>query len=218
MTTARYSGDGRARGHFLSVLIILFLLVPLRPAWSGVEEKREIFVSSNGWHTGIIIAVRDVPDERIPEARDFGGARYLEFGWGDAAFYPAPDPGLGITLRAVVPGPAVIHVSPLNGEPDEVFRGGVEAISISLDRDGFIALVDYIHDSFERGGEKRVWPSARGLYPFSMFYPATGRFHLFNTCNTWTARALAAGGLDINAAGAQRAEDVMVQLRATKMN
>lgn len=210
------TGAGRGRlFRMFSVGVTLCLLAVPNAAWGEAEEQRRIFVSSNGWHTGIIIAVRDIPEERIPEARDFGGARYLEFGWGDAVFYPAPNPGFGTTLRAVLPGPAVVHVAPLDRIPGEAFAD-VEVISISLGRGDFMRLVDYLHDSFERSDEKRVWPSARGLYRFSMFYPATGRFHLFNTCNTWTARALAVAGLDINVAGTQRAEDVMVQLRTIR--
>jgi uncharacterized protein DUF2459 len=39
-----------------------------------------------------------------------------------------------------------------------------------------------------------VAPLGPGLYGDSRFYPAHGQFHLFNTCNTWAARALQAAG------------------------
>jgi uncharacterized protein (TIGR02117 family) len=171
-----------------------------------------IFVSSNGWHTGIVISVRDIPDGRIPEAADFAGASYLEFGWGDAEFYPDPDPGVGVTMSAVFPGSAVVHVAPLNHPPSVSFSE-VEEIAFVLDEKQFQRLIDYLHGSFERNGAPRVWPVARGLYRFSMFYPATGRFHLFNTCNSWTARGLAAAGLDVSIFGMQRAEALMQRLR-----
>ncbi|MFN6942859.1 MAG: DUF2459 domain-containing protein, partial [Parvibaculum sp.] len=43
--------------------------------------------------------------------------------------------------------------------------------------------------------------------------PATGRFSLTNTCNTWTARGLERAGVNVNSRGVQRAEDLMKQLR-----
>ncbi|MDP2123438.1 MAG: DUF2459 domain-containing protein [Parvibaculum sp.] len=190
---------------------LVMLVSSLWPASRVLADAHRVFISSNGWHTGIVIAIADIPEESIPEAADFAGAVYLEFGWGDAEFYPTPDPGIGTTLRATFPGPAVVHVSPLDAPPGAVFDD-VEEIALLLNAGQFRRLIDYIHESFEREGKHRVWPSARGLYRFSMFYPATGRFHLFNTCNTWTARGLAAAGLDVRVAGTQRAEDLMRQL------
>ncbi len=67
--------------------------------------------------------------------------------------------------------------------------------------------------SFERSGEARAATSGPGLYASSRFYPARGSFHLFNTCNTWTARALAAAGFAVEASGTTRAEGVMSQIR-----
>ena len=62
-----------------------------------------------------------------------------------------------------------------------------------------------------RGGRgERV---ARGLYADSWFYPARGLFHLFNTCNTWTARMLSAAGVGASLSGVNTADDLMGRLR-----
>ena len=178
----------------------------------AAEQTFTVFVSSNGWHTDITVARADIPEGRIPESADFREARYLQFGWGDAEFYTTPDAGLGTTLRAALPGPAVVHLAGLAARPGEVF-GGVEEIALTLSEENFARLVGYLHESFERGGQPRAKSVAPGLYRFSRFYPATGEFHLFNTCNTWTARGLAMAGVDVSASGTQSAEDVMRQLR-----
>jgi hypothetical protein len=78
----------------------------------------------------------------------------------------------------------------------------------------FAALAAYLGASFDRDGAARVRASAPGLHGFSLFYPATGEFHLLNTCNTWTARGLAAGGWPLRVSGTVTAEDLMVQVRA----
>ena len=182
--------------------------------WAQAAEKTfTVFVSSNGWHTDITVARADIPEGRIPESADFGNAVYLQFGWGDADYYTTPDPGIATTLGAALPGPAVVHLAGLRARPGAAFTG-VEEIALSLEEEHFIRLITYLHDSFERSGAPRAESVAPGVYDFSRFYPATGEFHLFNTCNTWTARGLATAGVDVSASGTQSADDLMRQLRA----
>ena len=172
-----------------------------------------VLVTSNGWHTDIAIARADIPADRIPEAADFPDAAYLHFGWGDAEFYQSRDPGLGTAVGAAFPGPAVVHLAGLARRPSETFRDITE-IELTLDTGQFAKLATHLHDSFARDGAARATSSGPGVYAFSRFYPATGEFHLFNTCNTWTANALAGAGLPVDAAGVRLADDLMQQLRA----
>ena len=176
--------------------------------------KTVVFVTSNGWHSGIIVAKADLPPDRLPEAAEFPEARFLEFGWGDAVFYPAKHVTLGMTLRtALIPTPAVVHVVGLRADPARSFPKA-EVVSLPIDDKYFGRLVDFIDASFERSGAARATATGPGLYPTSRFYPAKGSFHLFNTCNTWTARALAVAGFDVSASGTSRAEALMYQVRA----
>lgn len=201
---------------------ILFLLLSVcRPAWGAetpVAPSAEphgggvVFVTSNDWHTGIVIARADLPDGAIPETADFSNAAYFEFAWGDADYYPARDPGLFMALGAAFPGPALVHLSGLPAHPSVVFPT-VEWVAVRVTGEGMARLIAYLHDSFARAGAVRVSPTGPGLYAFSLFYPATGEFHLFNTCNSWTARGLAAAGLAVDASGVQSAEDVMELVR-----
>jgi uncharacterized protein (TIGR02117 family) len=171
-----------------------------------------VLVTSNGWHTDIAIARADIPARRIPEAADLAGALYLHFGWGDANYYQSRDPGLGTTIGAAFPGPAVVHLAGLARRPSETFRE-IEEVALTLEVEQFEKLITHLHDSFERAGAARVTPSGPGVYDFSRFYPATGEFHLFNTCNTWTARGLAAAGVAVTSDGVRTADDLMDQLR-----
>jgi hypothetical protein len=52
-----------------------------------------------------------------------------------------------------------------------------------------------------------------GLYGNSRFYLSRETYHLFNTCNVWTARALRAAGLPITPARAISVESLMSQAR-----
>ena len=178
----------------------------------GAEDGGIVFVTSNDWHTGIVIARTDLPYGAIPETADFPNAAYFEFAWGDADYYPARDPGLFAALGAALPGPALVHLSGLPAHPSIVFPT-VEWVAVRVTGEGMARLIAYLNDSFARAGAARASASGPGLYGFSLFYPATGEFHLFNTCNSWTARGLAAAGLAIDPAGVQSAEDVMELVR-----
>ena len=184
------------------------------PSQTYLGAKTVIFVTSNGWHSGIIVAKADLPPNRLPETEDFPEVRFFEFGWGDAVFYPAKQVTLGKTLRAaLVPTPAIVHVVGLRAEPARSFPKA-EVVSLPIDDENFGRLVDFIDVSFERSGAARAAATGPGLYATSRFYPAKGSFHLFNTCNTWTARALAAAGFNVSASGTSRAEALMQQVRA----
>jgi uncharacterized protein (TIGR02117 family) len=202
------------------VLVLALLLTACAPpptpppSQTYLGAKTVIFVTSNGWHSSIIVAKADLSSDRLPETADFPEARFFEFGWGDAVYYPAKQVTLGMTLRAaLIPTPAVVHVVGLRAKPARS-SPEAEVVSLPIDDKNIGRLVDFIYASFERAGAARAAATGPGLTSTSRFYPAKGRFHLFNTCNTWTARALAAAGFDVHASGTSRAEALMQQVRA----
>lgn len=169
-----------------------------------------IYVVSNGWHTGIVLKRSYLSDSEISEISDFPNAEYFEFSWGDARYFPAPEKGLGMIMSALfTPTPAVIHMAGLPGNPKKVFPSA-EMVSLPVTPEGVRNLVGYFNESFDRDASASPTP---GLYRFSRFYPAKGRFHMFNTCNTWTARGLAAAGIRVTVTGTLQAEELMAQLR-----
>ncbi len=181
-------------------------------AGSG-EDQVSIYVTSNGWHSAIVVPRAALPAGAIPEAADFPGAAYLSLGWGDAEYFPVREPTIGMKLRAALrPTPAVLHMAGLPFHPRDVFPAN-EVVELTTTTQGFEALIAYLDASFDRGGAERAQASEPGLYRFSLFYPANGEFHLFNTCNTWTARGLKAGGWPIRVSGTVTAEDLMAQVR-----
>ena len=187
--------------------------IPGNNGMGSDETKIAIYVTSNGWHTGIVVAGALLPAGTIPEAADFPDAPYLSFGWGDAEFYPAPRPTIGMMLRAALqPTPAVVHMAGLPAHPRDVFPTD-EVVELLVSTAGFRNLVAYLDDSFARHGRERTRSITPGLHSFSLFYRAKDKFHLFNTCNTWTARGLKLAGLPIRVSGTLRAEDLMAQVR-----
>ena len=205
---------------------VWFLVVFLLPGCTGVpaippsgdillpssnSSERNVSVVSNGFHTALVVARGDLPARHIPELADFPDARFLEFSWGDAEYFPADEETIAIALRAAfLPTDAVMHIVPLRRTPVERYPSA-EIVRLSFSETGFARLVRYLGASFDRNKENTALPV---LYQDSRFYPATGRFHLGNTCNSWTARGLALAGVKLDVSSSASAEGLMDQLRS----
>lgn len=196
---------------FIRLIAATCIVLAIGASAIAAQSISTIAVTSTGWHTGIAIARADLSATTIPELSDFPDAAWVEFGWGNAEFYTTPDAGILLALKSTVPGAAVMHVSGLWGHPSRVFPEA-EWAPVSIPTEGMANLMAFLAASFDRSGKHQAKDVAKGLYASSRFYPATGRFHLFNTCNTWTAQALVSAGLPIDADGVQRASQVMEQL------
>ena len=197
----------------LSVGLLLMFFTCVATSSPLRQEKQQVFVTSNGWHTGIVLKRNYLFFENMPEITDFPQAEFVEFGWGDANFYPAKEAGVDMALAAaLVPTAAVMHVVGLPAEPSRHFTRA-EVVPLSLGKQDLNRLIAFIADSFDRKSKPRADAIASGLYKSSYFYPANGKFHLLNTCNSWTARALRAGGFNIKLFENIRAESLMQQVR-----
>lgn len=181
----------------------------------GFAKQRVVTLVNLGWHAGIAIRHADIDPAALPEIADFDPSTsvWIEFGWGDAEFYQTPEPDLDTILRAAFADtPAVLHLVGVPVEPRRYFTDS-RVLDIPLTAAQFRRLIAFISETVERRGRKRIPPINSGLYPVSLFYPATGSFSLSNTCNTWVARAFAAAGLPIASDGVVRASTVERRLR-----
>lgn len=168
-----------------------------RPSGEGHPAVAIYLVAHEG-HTGIVVPRAAIPAGLWPESRDFPRADYMEVGWGDRDYYQGRDQGLWGTLRAALsPTPSVLHVVGVRGPVARYFPAS-EVVELKLSRDGFERLIRYIHAAHERTGASAAASLGPGLYGNSRFYPAWESFHLFRTCNVWTARALRVAGLPVD--------------------
>ncbi|MCG8691145.1 MAG: DUF2459 domain-containing protein [Minwuiales bacterium] len=188
---------------------------PPLPPGSGGPPAHTVYVVSNGWHTAVVLPRPALAETGLlPEADDFPDAAFLEFGWGDRTYYPAEDKTVGMALGAAFTAtPAVMHMAGLGRapRPDGTDR---EVVPVALSAEGFRRLAAAVAGEFQRPEGGRAAPVSRGLYPNSNFYDAHDTFHLFNTCNTWTARMVRAAGVDISPSGVVMAGQLMTRLRA----
>jgi uncharacterized protein (TIGR02117 family) len=174
-------------------------LIPRNAGWKEALYGTTIYVATNGYHTGIVVpTVSDAIDWRTKvRAEDLAdpaqSGNWLLFGWGDREFYLNTPTWQDLTLHTVLvavvgSGSSLVHVDHLD-EPSDA----VDIRAIQLSDAEYRRLAAFIVDSFARNGGKSI----TGYGPRDIFYSGSGRYSLVYTCNTWTADALAAGGVKI---------------------
>lgn len=175
------------------------------------QPATSVYLVNHGWHTGIVVQRDNIPDDIWPEQDDFPGVIYIEVGWGDEDFYQAPKVTLGLVLKAAFQSTSsVLHVTGFT-LPVPLYFPDSDILEIPLSQAGFERLCTFIHATYKREATPHALPLGRGLYGTSRFYRANGTYHLFNTCNNWTAKALKAAGCPIVPWQAMTAENVMRQ-------
>jgi uncharacterized protein (TIGR02117 family) len=180
-----------------------------------VEGKnvRTVFVVHDAWHAAIVAKKADIPIAVLPELRDFPSAEYLEFSWGDRDYFPAPDAGIGLAIKAAFwSSGSILHVVGFREAVENVFPS-VEIIDIDLSEENFQRLINFISDTFSRPDPPAPAEARPGLFPNGRFYAAEGKFSLFRTCNTWVAEALSSAGLPIRPNYVITAANLANQLR-----
>jgi uncharacterized protein (TIGR02117 family) len=172
-----------------------------------------LWVLDHGWHTSIVVRRADVDRAVWPDVDDFPEATFIEVAWGDRDFYMARSPSTWLAIKAAIStSGSVLHVVALD-RPIATAFPGVERVELRLSPPGFVTLTRFVSDEFRRDPTRRPTRLAPGLYGVSAFYAARSDYSLFNTCNTWVARALQTGGLPITASGTLTAGALMQQVR-----
>lgn len=178
---------------------------------SESDPRIMIYLVSHGWHAGIVVRYAGISDVIWPAAEDFPDAEYLEVGWGDMNYYQTPNAHIGLILKAaLLPSASVLHIVGFSG-PVQTYFPHSEIIEIELSSAGFGQLSRTIAASFATNNAGDIISLGRGLYGNSHFYQSNESYHLFNTCNVWTARTLRAAGLPITPMGTVTVEDLMSQ-------
>jgi uncharacterized protein (TIGR02117 family) len=162
------------------------------------KKKYQALILSNGVHTDMVLPVKNelVDWRKIFPTKNTRGkkqhAGWIAFGWGDKGFYlntPTWGDLTASTAFKAVTGlsSTALHVT----YRDTIKVDSVNCIKLMLTKNEFLNLKKFIQDSYQRKGNKSIHIPTNAVYgDDDAFYEATGTYHLFNTCNTWTNAAL----------------------------
>ena len=200
---------------FPLTLILLFsgcsfnpLLVEQPPDQQATAVEK-IYVVNHRWHTGFVIASQRIY-RLIPSLeKRFGDIPHIEFGWGDKGFYQATEITTGLAIQALFsPSQAVIQAVAVPADVRDYFKHS-DTAQLCLSDGQLQALAEFISRSFEKDENNQITTLKKGIYGNSQFYKAVGSYHLFNTCNSWTAEGLRSIGMDISSSFRLTAGSIM---------
>jgi uncharacterized protein (TIGR02117 family) len=170
-------------------------------------------VVSHGWHTGIILQMDRIPGGALPPLDGLENHSHLEFGWGDARFYQSGGGSAWLALRALFwPTDSVVHAAGFEPSPDRFFRFS-NRLRLTVSTEELNRLLDFLANTFWMNDLGETEVAGRGLYGDSRFFRGKKRYLFPETCNVWTARALAAMGCRMRPLLAMTAGGTMRQAR-----
>lgn len=175
----------------------------------SVPMLNEIYIVNHGWHTGFVIPAYTIQSQ-LPQLKSrFTNTPYIEFGWGDKAFYQAEEITSSLALRAILwPTESVIHavaVPEIQGN----YWSNSEIVALCLDSHQYALLISFIEHSFYKDNNGHITKLKSELNGNSQFYKGEGDYYLMNTCNKWTAKGLKSAGFDISPSFKLTADSIM---------
>ena len=180
---------------------------------AAVSKIYTIYINQVYYHTGLIIEMDEVAASGLDVAPWFKGYRYVEIGWGEEDFYQNPDSSVTRAARAIFRrNPSVLRVEGFNQDIRDVMAWSERTKKISLTPPQMAKLIRYVNDSLKRDRNGiPVIASVHGAGEI-VFFKSNQTYYLFNTCNTWIARALHYAGLDITPIGVVTAQSLFYKL------
>lgn len=186
----------------LVIFPIIFLFLNTSPALqesnSLFQSKlNEIYLIKQRWHTAIVLKTSDIDSTMFPIVKYFDDYKMIDIGWGDEAFYQHPDFDWELAFKALFyPTPSTLRVEGISISTQLYFDISEIVVKLLVTEEQFNKILKFIDNTLYRdeNGEKILSSRAGGQI---IFYAAEGKYHLFNTCNTWLAKGLNSAGLNI---------------------
>jgi len=200
------------------LLLIIFgcanrQLQPYLDNYADFEER--VYVIDHGYHTALTVESAGLLEKLGLQDSFYNKYKYIEIGRGDAGFYQQEEIKISTTLTALFfSTPAIMHLRAYNNSPMKRFPKG-HRFEVRLSRVALGKLHEAIVDGFALQGNTAI-EMAKGRDKFSRYFKARGNYHMFYTCNNWTAEVMQRADYPINHRWAFFAGSVMRQIETVR--
>jgi uncharacterized protein (TIGR02117 family) len=185
----------------LSYILFSFLLslIPVNSKYQSPEKGNEIFIISNGVHTEIGFPYK-TNSKYLNEILQgdsilLKGSEYVSFGMGQQEFYLTTpnwsDFKLQTGIKAIFPSTAIMHVSYYKKRQP----ASEKLIYLNIRDVEMYKILNFIENSFKYDFKGNVIPICLDEKLYFEYYESNLKYHLFNTCNNWTGKALKDAGI-----------------------
>lgn len=156
-----------------------------------------VYIKSNGVHTDLVVPIQSkkidwstVFPYKNTKDKD-STSRFLAMGWGDKGFYLHTPTWGDLTFSTAFKAMFGLSTAALHTTYLDTIHESSTCKKISMTQHEYDLLVRYIKRSIRTIKGKSIFIPTNAVYGTNdAFYEATGSYHLFSTCNTWTNCAL----------------------------
>lgn len=187
-------------GSVVTFLLAAFLLssIPVNSGYAQAPRNSiEIFVTSNGVHTDIVVPVATPYIDwrsKLPLnhfERVDSSYKYIAFGWGDRRFYMETPEWTDLTpevalAAALWPTRTAMHVEYIRSKLTPTDRQ--QPVLITPEQ--YQRLITYIDHSFIQQNDQYMHIEGSGYTGQDTFYEAHGKFYILKNCNNWVNQGL----------------------------
>ena len=161
------------------------------------EGNITVYIKSNGVHTDLVIPVKSKKMDWsivFPYANTKDkdtSSKLLALGWGDKGFYLNTPTWDDLTFRTAFNAMFGLSTSALHTTYLDSIHVSSTCKKITMTQNDYALLVRYIKRTISTKKGEAIFIPTNAVYGTNdAFYEATGSYHLFSTCNTWTNSAL----------------------------
>ncbi len=175
---------------------------------------RTVIIIQSYYHTGILLELDAETRGKLDLARYFIRYRNIDIGWGEEVFYQDPSFTLSKGARAVLcPSRSVIRAEGFNQDIDDVVGTSDRAMRFRITDDQYDRLCAFINASLTRNVKGEAVVVSSHDSGAVLFFKSPHTYCLFNTCNTWIAKALKRAGIEISPACVVTASTLFSRLK-----
>jgi hypothetical protein len=163
------------------------------------ENKYTVYIINTNIHTGIFISINDESAKYIEALKYYTDYEYADFGWGEETVYQTHAETYCMDAKAILlVNPSVVRVEGYNGTIESLVKWSGFSIKFSLTSGQFKQLCGFINESFIKNSDGSTIITSQESSGRITFFKSVYKYHLFNTCNTWIAKALKNSGIEVS--------------------
>ena len=187
-------------GAYPLAAVVLGVL-PVNRNYAPPADGIEIFLVTNGIHSSLALPLVSSgidwrPELATPSWSVGAETGFVLVGWGDRTIYTQVGSWANLRVSHAVTAMLGINPSVLRAEHIRRPTLGPSVVSVTVSREGYVRLAEYVRKTLERGADGRAFPIADAArHSADAFYVARGNYSMFRTCNEWVRAALAEAGV-----------------------
>lgn len=187
----------------LLYVIVAFLLSKITvSAEPNEKDEIEIYILTNGVHVDLVLPSVYQKHNWFKKIKHWDNTldtleyKYLAIGWGDKGFYLNTPSWAELKASTALKATCGLSGAAIHATYYKDMKESEICKRISLSNGQYERLVQYIHRSLKKDKSDlyiQIKTDANKSER-DAFYEATGRYSIFNTCNSWANRGLKVAG------------------------